>query len=1281
MRKDGNVELDHLAQSIADRALLAVQGGVWEWSIADSSEIWHPSLQALLGSACEHSAPSLRKLLCPTDQERLNQALKCTARERSPFELSVTIKGGEEAKSLRMRGGVDPADSQRILAICELRPILVRSQECSANTCTTRGESLQPASAREAMYRSLIERASDMVFRMSVPEGRYEYVSPSAAKVIGYSADELLAEPFIIGRVIHTDFQAFLKRTWDDICHGRIEPHFEYCIIDPDGKTRWITQSNVGIFDERGQIIALEGICRDDTEHRQSELAIYASECKYRALIESAPEAILVLDQATGHYVDCNAEASRLFGFSRSQLLERGPLELSPDLQPDGQPSAVVAARKLAQAAAGLKPVFEWMHRSADNRLIPCEVRIMRLPDPDPNRILFRGSIVDISPRKKVERQLKESESLLRRVVEGTQDAVYVKDQQGRYLMMNSAGARMIGKSVEEVVGKADADVFSPEIAKDIAQLDAQLMQNREHYTFEKTRTIHGVKRVLITSKSPLIGETGELLGLIGVTRDITDVRAADDALRESRALLTSFFEMSSAAMAIYDADGRFVRVNRTMAELFGQCPEWFHGKRPSECLPAELAGDLEASACRVMDGRQPEINREISGALPHMPAIHSGIYSHFPIIGENDAMLGVGAVVIDTTRQKQAELALRESEERFRLLFEAAPTSIVLTDDLGRYTDVNPAHELISGFTAAEMIGKTPNELGVLTPDNDTLAPAREVLAATGRLDNIEFTGPTKTGEQVSILLSTRTIQIGGLRKYLTVSLDITNRKLIESAIRDNEQMLRTFIENAPVSVAMLDRNLCYLAHSRRWLRDMHVDAQTIVIGRPHGEIFPENAARWQAIHKRSLGGASEHCDVDELQRSDGTSDLMRWELQPWLQPDGSVGGLMFFSELITDRVRAERAQRESEERLAEAQRIAHVGDWSWDIRTDAIQWSDEVYRIFGHEPKSFAPFFHQDFIKAVHPDDRDLVAEAIKQGWHREERFAIEHRIQRRDGQERILRLLGQVEAKERRAPHRVFGTVQDITDIKTAEQEMTALRNQIAHAGRVSTMGEMAAGIAHELNQPLAAISLYADGCQNALTAGSLSIEEQSAKLEEIANLANRCGEIIRRLRMFATNREIKRSSVNLAEVVRASIALLNHELRKSETRCLVQFSAEPLPVFADSIHLQQVFLNLIKNAMEAEEHLDHASRRIEVTGSFRTPEQIVVTIRDFGCGMQPDQRDRIFEPFYTTKPTGLGMGLKICQTIIRTHGGEITCQSEPTGGTSFHILLPSLRRQAS
>ena len=231
---------------------------------------------------------------------------------------------------------------------------------------------------------------------------------------------------------------------------------------------------------------------------------------------------------------------------------------------------------------------------------------------------------------------------------------------------------------------------------------------------------------------------------------------------------------------------------------------------------------------------------------------------------------------------------ALKESEERFRLLFEAAPISIVLTDERGRYTAVNPAHELISGFTAAELVGKTPNELGIVTPANDTLVAAREILAATGRLDNVEFTGPTKTGEQVSILLSTRTIQIRGRRKYLTVSLDITNRKLIESAVRDNERMLRTFIENAPVSVAMLDRNLCYVAHSRRWLRDVHVDPHTVVIGRPHSEIFPANASRWQEIHQRSLRGSPEHCDIDELQRSDGTSDLIRWEIQPWLNPDG---------------------------------------------------------------------------------------------------------------------------------------------------------------------------------------------------------------------------------------------------------------------------------------------------------------------------------------------------------------------------------------------------------
>lgn len=288
------------------------------------------------------------------------------------------------------------------------------------------------------------------------------------------------------------------------------------------------------------------------------------------------------------------------------------------------------------------------------------------------------------------------------------------------------------------------------------------------------------------------------------------------------------------------------------------------------------------------------------------------------PIKNQAGVIIGASKVVRNITEQVKTEAKLRESEERFRILFESSPTAILLSNDRAEYIDANPAYEQISGYTAEELYGKTAIDIGTLPPDSDFQTRAMEQLNATGRLDNIEFTGPTKYGNLITVLFSTREIEVAGRREFLTVLLD------------------------------------------------------------------------------------------------------------------------------ISDRVRAEAALRKSEERLAEAQRIAHLGDWSWNTLTDEIHWSDEVYRIFGHEPKSFTPRFRHEFIQAVHPEDQTRVASAMFESLENKERFSIEHRIHQVDGTERFVRLVGQVTQDPAESAFVLLGTIQDITDLKNAEQQAMVLRN---------------------------------------------------------------------------------------------------------------------------------------------------------------------------------------------------------------------------------------------
>lgn len=1098
--------------------------------------------------------------------------------------------------------------------------------------------------------------ASQAAILIANRQGNLTYVNPAFLRMWEFDrADEVVGRNVDEFRQLEglRDFVSFEEVVERGVFHGEVVAKRR------DGKTFDIYVVANAVSDPGGGEVCITASVIDLTEIKRNEAQLRVSEAKYRSLIEGAPEVILILDVDSDCIVDANPEACRFFGYTLEQLCQVDPSSLAPVVQPWFGDTTGQRQQILQDAASGLLPIFDWQCFRFDGATIPCEVRIARVPDV--KRTLIRVMIVDVSEREEYQRKLKESESLLRGIIEGTSDAVYLKDTSGRYQMINTASASMLGKSVEEILGKDDVEVFGEAIAAEIGQIDQRVIQQKEHLTHEAERIVDGVEKCFITTKSPFLSSTGESLGVIGVTRDVSELRRADKALRETRALLSSFFEMSPVAMAVYDCEGRYTRVNSTLSKLLDQPPEWFVGK--------VLCSDVGVIQ-NVLQTGASITNLERTLQLPSRAIPFNGIFSYFPIVEADGVIKAVGMVVVDISQQKQAKLLLRESEERFRVLFESSPNAIVLTNTEFEVVALNRAATEFTGYTFQEL-----KQQGV------DCFPALQLLKRSAGGDALshdeECVVVPKDGVARNVLVSTRLVTLAGQQHYLMVVVDITQRKRAEASIRDSEQMLRAFIDNAPVGVAMVDRELRYLAHSRRWLSEMHVDPDSVIVGRSHHELFPSSITRWNDVFRFSLLGNAARCEIDEVVRPDGTCEIMRWEVQPWRLPDGSVGGLVFFSELITERVRTERALRESQERLAEAQQIAKIGDWSWRPDSNQLLWSDEVFRIFGAQPRDFVPDLERHFLAAVVPGDRDFVRTSLQAALGNRAPLSMEFRMLSGDGREKVLQLLCRSGTFQFPSVRELTGTIQDITGLRDAEREMMVLRSQVAHAGRVATMGEMAAGIAHELNQPLAAISLYAEGNCSILEQGVVNPTETIHGFREIAELAERCGAIIRRLRRYATKQESAHSTFNLVEVLRATREFLGNEIQKSQVKLSLHCSSETIWVRGDSLAMQQVFINIVKNAIDSQEENELSRRQVDIQVDSTDEKFAVVTIQDRGCGMTTQQLQNIFSPFFTTKAAGLGMGLKIAQTIIRAHLGDISCSSSVGQGSTFTVTIPVAR----
>lgn len=439
---------------------------------------------------------------------------------------------------------------------------------------------------------------------------------------------------------------------------------------------------------------------------------------------------------------------------------------------------------------------------------------------------------------------------------------------------------------------------------------------------------------------------------------------------------------------------------------------------------------------------------------------------------------------------------------------------------------------------------------------------------------------------------------------------------------------------------------------------------------------VLPEYRPAWRR-HARRAGHRMRPASFQfRMRRRDGSVCWIEHTCQPAVGPSGETLGVRASNRDITARKQVEEELRESRRSLVAAQRIAHLGNWQWDIVSDRLNWSDEVYRIFGLQPQEFGATY-KAFLQRVHPEDRPLVAAAVERSLAGQDpEYSIQHRIVRPDGTERIVHERGETTFAGER-PVEMIGTVHDITEMRLMEAESRRLRLQLAHMDRVSSIGALTAAIAHEINQPLSAILGNAQAGLRFLSAGTAAPADLRDILDDIAADGKRAGEVIRRIRQLVRQEGPRRERFELNGVVREVIGLIQTELVLRNVSLQVEL-AEDLPALAgDPVQVQQVVLNLLKNALDAVQDRATPQRIVRIATLREGSTMLQVLVGDNGPGIPPDQMDRIFTPFFTTKTTGMGLGLPISRTIIEAHGGALWADNLPCGGALFAIRLPAAR----
>jgi PAS domain S-box-containing protein len=651
-----------------------------------------------------------------------------------------------------------------------------------------------------------------------------------------------------------------------------------------------------------------------------------------------------------------------------------------------------------------------------------------------------------------------------------------------------------------------------------------------------------------LCNAGPIRDKQGNITGGVVAWTDITERKRVEEAIRKSEAMLARAQRVANMGSWEWNIATGELLWSEQIFRMFGL----EQGFKPSyEAFLARLSPDNRERVKTAVAGAlagQPYVV-EYTMDLPDSSVRHilSQGNVDFDETGKPIRMTGTAQ---DVTAANQAEQRLRELSQRLTYHVDNSPLAVIEWGPNMRLSRWSGEAERLFGWKAEEVLGKrmedfrwiyTEDELQVAEVSADLQSGANPRRFSANR--NYRKDGSVVHCEWYNSSLLDAS---GKLRSILSLVLDVTARKQAEAALRASEERLRLFVEHTPAAVAMLDREMRYLAVSRRWLTDYRLPQQDLV-GLSHYEVFPEIPERWKEIHRRCLAGAVEQCQEDPFPRVDGNLDWVRWEIHPWRRANGEIGGIIMFTEQINERKRAE-------ERLRQAQKL---------------------------------------------------------------------------------------------------------------------------------ESLGLLAGGVAHDFNNLLVGVIGNASLAQDMLPQGHPAIDV----LDEIIKTGENAAHLTRQMLAYAGKGRFVIEPVNLSKLIPDMKALVRPAITKN---IALHLDLKPdLPAIeADPGQIQQIFMNLALNAAEAFSggagvisvstgirELDAGSINDELGGAeIRPGKYVYLEVLDNGCGMDEETKAKVFDPFFSTKFTGRGLGLAAVAGIVRGHKGAIKVESEPGRGSCFTVLLP-------
>ncbi|WP_442580880.1 PAS domain-containing sensor histidine kinase [Mesorhizobium sp. ASY16-5R] len=782
----------------------------------------------------------------------------------------------------------------------------------------------------------------------------------------------------------------------------------------------------------------------------------------------------------------------------------------------------------------------------------------------------------------------------------------------------------------------------------------------------------------------------GAAIGWIGTLIDIDDQKLAEERLRASEAGLRAILDNIPGIIATADPQGNHDYANRKNRDYFGMDWPEFTGHGWLKIIhPEERDGVAAAWRQSVQSGEPMDVIHRLQRFDGEYRWFRARVEPAFDNGGKVERWYGL---ITDAHAQKRAEEALEAREHQLQQFIDAIPTLVWSARSDGFAEFLNERWIEYTGLPREQAIGWGWT-VAVHPDDRDRLVGYWRSLLAAGAPGEIEARLRRSDGKYRWFLFRGEPVRdaSGAVARWFGSNADIDDLKRAEEALRARERDLRQFVDAIPAMICVLtpDGEPSYV---NKRLMDYVGIAELEDLGVPdHGRlanatrnlVHPDDQPHVKAALGRSFESGEPFIYLHRVRRSDGEYRWVEARGEPFRDGDGQILRWYSVNVDVDERQKAEEGLRARQRELESI--IETIPSLVWSVTPDGEpayinkRLADYYGRTIDHSHTVEGSNLTWSLQVLMHPDDLPAIHANLLHSLSTGTPFAMRYRNRRADGVYRWVDARAEPLRDDDGRIVKWYGVSTDIDDEIKAQEALRGARDKLSRASQIASLAELSASIAHEVNQPLAAVVTNSHALRRWLSADPPNIEQALATAERIVRNSMTAAEVVRRIRTLFKQKASTRTHVDLNEVI-AEVHQLMIDTVKSEGVLLEVLADTALPhVLADRVQMQQVLVNLIRNGIDAMKANTDAPKSLVVRSCWHGADIIRVEVRDNGVGI--DEPGRIFEPFFTTKEEGMGMGLAICRSILESHEGALWAERVDPRGTVFSFTLPAQPTQAA